>query len=220
MFPRLRSGALALFYRLEEHSRWSALRTLGNSSLVKASVLMPAFGYILLLNESVQSLLTIKYDGWLLKYLPAVWRIWLLFYGSFFLAAASILYAMLCPPKIKQYGSGFEMADREHMHHVNLNQEQTVLGELKLARERMTPIQKQVVPDFQIGDEDAGYRHTAQGARLSRMLVYAWSIMDRSRLTSRMVIFVLFWIGLGLLAIPAGFTFAQVTILALHRLLA
>ena len=41
---------------------------------------MPAFGYILLLNENVHQYLTIKYDGWLLHYLPSVWRVWLLFY--------------------------------------------------------------------------------------------------------------------------------------------
>jgi len=77
---------------LELHARWSGLRTLGNSSIVRASVLMPAFGYMLLLNENVHAYLTIKYDGWILSYLPNVWRIWLLFYGSFFIAFATILY--------------------------------------------------------------------------------------------------------------------------------
>lgn len=51
---------------LELHSRWSVLRTLGGSNLVKASILMPAFGYILLLNENFHQYLTIKYDAWLL----------------------------------------------------------------------------------------------------------------------------------------------------------
>ena len=76
---------------LESHSRWNQLKALGSSNLVRASVLMPAFGYMLLLNDQVHQYLTIKYDGWLLKYLPNVWRIWLLFYGSFFLATATIL---------------------------------------------------------------------------------------------------------------------------------
>jgi hypothetical protein len=33
--------------------RWSQLRLVGQSNLVKASVLTPAFGYVLLLNENV-----------------------------------------------------------------------------------------------------------------------------------------------------------------------
>ena len=74
---------------LEGWSRWNILRSLGNSNLVRASVLMPAFGYMLLLNDNVHQYLTIKYDGWLLHYLPSVWRIWFLFYGSFLLAAAN-----------------------------------------------------------------------------------------------------------------------------------
>jgi ADP-dependent phosphofructokinase/glucokinase len=38
----------------EEHARWSRLRAMGNSGIVKSSVLMPAFGYLLLLNDNVQ----------------------------------------------------------------------------------------------------------------------------------------------------------------------
>jgi hypothetical protein len=52
-----------LFKRLEARSRWSELRDLGQSNLVKASVLMPVFGYLLLLNEHVHQYLTILYDA-------------------------------------------------------------------------------------------------------------------------------------------------------------
>src|SRR5262245_55147275 len=93
------------------HSLWHRLKNLGDSNLVKASVLMPAFGYMLLLNEDVHQYLIIKYDGWLLNYLPSTWRIWLLFYGSFFLAIASILYSICCPREIKLYRSAYEMSD-------------------------------------------------------------------------------------------------------------
>ena len=48
---------------LEARSRWSQLKSLGGSSIVRASVFMPAFGYILLLNENVHHFLTVKYDG-------------------------------------------------------------------------------------------------------------------------------------------------------------
>ena len=85
---------------------------------------MPAFGYILLLNDNVHQYLTVKYDGWLIEHLhlPGVWRIWLLFYGSFLLAAATILYSSFCPDEIKRYPSAFEMADGETEHQYNLGQ--------------------------------------------------------------------------------------------------
>ena len=101
---------------LELHSRWSVLRSLGGSNLVKASVLMPAFGYMLLLNDNVHQYLTIKYDGVLLNYLPNVWRIWLLFYGSFLVALATLLYSYFCPPDVKRYGSPYEKANAEAEH--------------------------------------------------------------------------------------------------------
>jgi hypothetical protein len=113
---------------LKEYSRWSKLRGVGQSYLVRASILMPAFGYILLLNERVQQVLTkIRFENWLLEHLPtwllqrlpswpSTWRIWFLFFGTSFLAIASILFSAFCPAEIKQYGSAFEMATAERNH--------------------------------------------------------------------------------------------------------
>src|SRR5262249_3999128 len=83
---------------LEERSRWSKLRVLGQSSLVRASVLTPVFGYLLLLNDNVRQFLTVQFDaGGLFHYLPSMWRVWMLYYGSFSLAIGSILFGWRCP---------------------------------------------------------------------------------------------------------------------------
>jgi hypothetical protein len=79
------------FSYLETRARWSKLRDLGQSNLVKASVLMPVFGYLLLLNDQIHQFLTIQYDAdWPFRYLPSLWRVWMLFYGSFLLAMGSL----------------------------------------------------------------------------------------------------------------------------------
>src|SRR5260221_7846873 len=102
---------------LEARSRWSELRTLGQSNMVRASVLMPVFGYLLLFNENVRQYLTILYDATgLLRHFPSMWRVWMLYYGSFSLAIGSIFFAILCPVFIKQYASAFQMADTERHH--------------------------------------------------------------------------------------------------------
>jgi hypothetical protein len=44
---------------LETGSRWSKLRELGQSNLVRSSVLMPVVGYLLLLNEHVHAFLVL-----------------------------------------------------------------------------------------------------------------------------------------------------------------
>jgi hypothetical protein len=102
---------------LESRSRWSKLRELGQSNLVRSSVLMPAFGYLLLLNEHIHSFLVIQYDaGWPFNYLPSLWRLWLLFYSTFLLAIGSLLFSWRCPSEIKQYASPYALVDAERPH--------------------------------------------------------------------------------------------------------
>lgn len=80
-----------IFTWLETRSRWSKLRELGQSNLVRASVLMPVFGYLLIFNEHVHEYLTIRYDaGWPFNYLPPMWRIWTLYFGSVSLAIGAM----------------------------------------------------------------------------------------------------------------------------------
>jgi len=78
---------------------------------------MPVFGYLLLLNEHVHSFIVIQYDaGWPFSYLPSLWRVWLLFYGTFFLAMGSMLFSWQCPSEIKRYASPFALVDTERSH--------------------------------------------------------------------------------------------------------
>ena len=104
---------------LEAQSRWSKLRVLGQSNMVRASVLMPVFGYLLLFNEKARQFLTIFYDAnGVFRHFPSMWRVWMLYYGSFSLAIGSLLFAFLCPICIKQYWSAFAMVDAERNNRV------------------------------------------------------------------------------------------------------
>jgi hypothetical protein len=60
---------------LEKRSRWSRLRGFGESGLVKASVLMAVFGYLLLLNDNVHQFLEVRYGelGLHFLHLPSTW---------------------------------------------------------------------------------------------------------------------------------------------------
>lgn len=196
---------------LESHSRWSQLKALGNSNLVRASVLMPAFGYMLLLNDQVHQYLTIKYDGWLLKYLPNVWRIWLLFYGSFFLAAATVLYSAFCPQEVKRHSSAFEMADAEAKHYYNINEAPLVQHKV---RELYSGMPLWMYPYFDMNgmnlEADVSTFANPE-ADLSKFLILQWMIQDMQRRSVRIVLYLLYAIGLSLITIPAALTFLQVT---------
>src|SRR5262245_11803678 len=121
---------------LEKRSRWSDLRNLGQSNLVRASVLLPVFGYLLLFNDTVHQL-TIRYlhDGPV--HLSSMWRIYFLYYGSFLLAAASLFFAWRCPKDIKDYPNHFRMVDAERSHLVAHEQQDRIAKQLKALYESM-----------------------------------------------------------------------------------
>jgi hypothetical protein len=195
---------------LEEHSRWSKLRDLGQSSMVRSSILMPVFGYLLLFNEHVRQYLTIQYDaGWPFGYLPSMWRIWMLYYGSCSLAAGSIFFAWRCPARVKQYGSAFEMADRER-HHRAAHNPTTISKELKDVYERMSNWENSIFtwPKLQPDHPNLGVQSSDQ---LGLGLIHIWEVGDIKWPGWRIATLLLFRAGLILVSIPAVITFLQVT---------
>jgi hypothetical protein len=171
---------------------------------------MPAFGYILLLNDNVHQYLTIKYDGWLLSYLPSVWRIWLLFYGSFFLAAGSLLFNFFCPAYVKQYGTAFEMVDRERDHRHHQHQTEATKRERELLCTSLSTVETSIFERLYLYPLQS---NTPSTDALGTMLIHCWSIYDIKMPALRILIVLLWGTGLTLLAVPALFTFAQVTFL-------
>jgi hypothetical protein len=214
-----------IFEWLETRSRWSKLRELGQSGLVRASVLMPVFGYLLLLNETVQTYLTIHYDtGWPFNYFPSMWRVWMLYYGSFLLALGSILFAWRCPPEVKQYASAFKMVDAERAHRTAHNLTQQISNDLKALYDSMSKWENSIFsmprlkPDLpNLGAGTSPDLTTADQWGLG--LIHIWTVNDIKWPKLRILVFLLFQAGLALLAVPALITFLQVTILLVKRLL-
>lgn len=204
---------------LELHARWSGLRALGSSGLVRASVLMPAFGYMLLLNDNVHQYLTIKYDGILLHYLPTVWRIWFLFYGSFLLAFATILYSLFCPRQIKRYGTPYEQAGAETEHLHQLGSWKGIYEELQSLYTRMCEWEVSLFTMKRLNMtqpvDEAGYRRAT-----ANVLIHSWLVRDIQRPRLRIGIYFLFVIGSSLIALPAAITFLQVCLLLVKRIFA
>jgi hypothetical protein len=204
---------------LEGWSRWNVLRSLGNSNLVRASVLMPAFGYMLLLNDNVHQYLTIKYDGWLLYYLhlPSVWRIWFLFYGTFFLAAATIAHSYFCHINIKHYTSPYEMADTQTQHRLHLYQRSRVLLTLEGLYDDMSEWEKSLVDlePFDFSRRPADMEETVR--QISIGLVHIWTIQSIKHPHLRIGLYITFAFGLLLIAVPAIVTFIQVTLLVVKH---
>jgi hypothetical protein len=187
---------------------------------------MPVFGYLLLLNEHVHHYLIIQYDAeWPFNYLPSMWRVWMLFYGSFLLAIGSILFAWRCPVEIKRYVSAFSLADTERPHLTAHNQTQEIAEKLKALYGSMSEwensifVRPRLKPDLDnLGAGTSDELRT--GDQWGLGLIHIWEVNDIRCPQFRIIIFSLFRLGLFLLAVPAVFTFLQVTLLLAKRLLA
>jgi len=202
---------------LEHQSRWHRLRALGESSYVKASVLMPAFGYLLIISDKIQQFLTVRHDWWLSSF--PLWRIWMLFYGSFFLAAGSILFSIFCKREIKQYESSFDMATAERNHVAYQQLTETLREEIMHLRENATRWEACLHPGPPLHVENRHLGLPSQDFE-SAMLIYKWNFFDVSKPTIRIIVLMLFSAGLILLAIPAAVTLLQVTWLFIEHALA
>jgi hypothetical protein len=213
-----------MFAWLESRSRWSKLRDLGQSNIVRASVLMPVFGYLLLLNEHVHTYLTVRYDAdWPLNLLPSMWRVWMLFYGSFFLAMGSTLFAWWCPAEIKLYASEFQMADTERPHLTAHNLTHQIAAKLKALYESLSnwensifkmPRLKPDLPNLGAGTSP----DLTTGDHWGLGLIHIWRVSDIKHPKMRILILVFFRAGIVLLTVPAIVTLLQVTKHLLRRI--
>lgn len=210
----------------EARSRWSKLRNLGQSSLVRASVLMPVLGHLLLLNEHVHQFLTIQHDAdWPFNSLHPMWRVWMLYYGSAILAAGSMLFAWQCPAVIKDYASDYKMVEAERDHLVAHNLTGQIAKDLQTLYQGMSAWENalftlpRLKPDQpNLGAGTAPELTTSDQWGLG--LIHIWTANDIKHPQLRIVSFFLFGTGLVLLAIPAIFTFLQVTLLLVKHIAA
>jgi hypothetical protein len=192
--------------------------------MVRASVLTPVFGYLLLLNDQVRQYLTIQFDaGGLFHYLPSMWRVWMLYYGSFFLAIGSVLFAWRCPAYVKQYASAFQMADGERPNRTAQHETEHLRQELKDLYDGMSGWENSVFklrrlqPDHSnLGVGVIPNLHSSDQWGLG--LIHIWSVNDIKQPWWRIATLALFATGLFLLAVPAFLTFVQVTFHLAFRL--
>src|SRR5712672_873411 len=210
---------------LEARSRWSMLRELGQSNLVKASVLMPVFGYLLLLNENVHAYLTIQFDtNWPFNLVPSMWRIWMLFYGSFFVAMASILFSWQCPVEIKQYATPYSLVDSERSHITAQGLTGQIAQKIKVLYGRLSRWEYKIfgLPRLDPDHPNLGagtLPDVPAGDQWGLGLIHIWTVNNLKHPKLRICVHLLFWCGMVLLAFPAAITFMQVTMVLGNKLL-
>src|SRR5258708_26382115 len=86
---------------------WSRLRSIGNSSLAKSSIVIPIIGYLILFNEKLQDYLRISSDllGYAHPEASSLPRLLFIYFGLCFVAFASALFSWFCPLQVKKFAS-------------------------------------------------------------------------------------------------------------------
>jgi hypothetical protein len=91
---------------------WTALRPIGNSSIVKLTILVPAIGYLIIFNDKLVGYVDLireisgLNDGSGLSVPPRLFQI---YFGLCFVAVASAIYSLACPSIIKRYPSAIDL---------------------------------------------------------------------------------------------------------------
>lgn len=102
---------------------WSMLRTLGQSRLLKLTVVAPFLGTLILFNENLVSMLTLSpavVGRWFgVEATPAaakaftLTRLQLTYFGLVFLGTAAFLFSVLCPREIKRFSTPVDFIEFE-----------------------------------------------------------------------------------------------------------
>jgi len=150
-----------------------------------------------------------------------MWRIYFLYYGSFLLAVGALLFARQCPEDIKNYAAHYKMVDAERDHLVAHNQQHQIANQVKALYADMSEWEKSI---FDLPRLDPTLPNLGAGGVVQTSdqwglgLIHIWSIENLIQPTLRIIVYLLFRVGLLLVAIPACVTFLQVTWFLLKRL--
>lgn len=205
----MRQVVLNAIWTADAYSRWHRLRGLGNSSLVRLSLLMPVIGYLILLNKSVGEHLQLdpRIAIWLSD---SPFRLLLIYYGTFLVAAGSAIYALWCPYIVKKYASEVEYSAAELDFVSTPNHRQQFISEVENQMTRASRLQREL-PGYASSasiladpsDENAGI--------LRELLALQWHLRDTSFRFARVVCASVFIAGFAILLVPAVITFFEVS---------
>lgn len=134
------------------------------------------------------------------------------------MAIATLLYSYFCPPDVKRYGSPYEKANAETEHVHRLGGMNGVANEYSEVYDALTEREDSIYPFYKMELGNPPPDAAGQLKRISKCLVQMWLMRNLKRPRLRGAIYILFALGLALIAVPAVFTFTQVSLIAAKHL--
>lgn len=186
---------------------WSELRSIGNSRIVQASILMPVIGYLLLFNDEIVKLSGLIFNG---DADPPLTRLYFTYYGLTLLAVGSVIYAWFCPMVVKKYPAPVEyfLAEgtffSDHDHYLYL------LNAVILGLQRDGK--------YMLDDGEEGYireyvlqQFHPDNMNLPQVMNSRYKLIDASRRNWRYACAFFLFSGLLVLAVPTIWTLLEVS---------
>lgn len=194
-------------------AEWVNLRRIGQSKVVRLTILVPIFGYLILFNEEIVHLFEVSTQvvkG--LNTVPVIQevisndtktRLYFFYFGFTFLGIGSLIYQVFCPGLIKDYSSEREFL-REEVGLVTkkrFNRMASYLEQENLA----SPIDvNDAVDEYANATSLMPKQREAQidAAKMDIMVLFWWS-ENVSRVVARHAILFFYLVGFCVLAIPS-----------------
>jgi hypothetical protein len=91
---------------------WTSLRPVGNSIIVKLTILVPLIGYLIIFNDKLAGYVDLVREVSGLDAssgLSVPPRLFQIYFGLCFIAVASAIYSLACPSIIKRYASAIDL---------------------------------------------------------------------------------------------------------------
>lgn len=229
--------------KIDSWCKWDRLRATGNSRLVRLTILVPVFGYLILFNDTIIRYLELSNiyfkDAFIEQSFSIFYRLYFFYFGFTFLAIAALIYWFWCPPLIQSYGSAAEFyrvegptTDERRLRLMALTILRPQFSEtctkrglelepfwISLGRTRpegMTDAQARVFWE----EMDRFIAQRAKGAESEKAHIMTQFFVPQksARPILRRVVFSLYAAGFIILAVPTIHAFISVTTTVLERL--
>ena len=192
----------------------SSLTLLGQSKLVKMTMLIPIFGYLILFNESVVSFVLTSFDlvGLGFTEVQEKTKLYYIYFGLTSLGLASFVYQISCPQLMKEYSSVRQYL-RENIDYMTLHRVESICNHV-VTRNGSTHQVTSNIQDIirRINDEQLSSPEKDDLLRNSSidLLQHFWNFSTWSSFLLRGLVSVLFIIGFLCLIIPSFKMFVAV----------
>lgn len=191
---------------IDEWTRWTNLREVGNLWAVKLTVLIPVIGYLVLFNSNIVEYLRLSSEvtsaPFQLDTNEIGFRLLCIYFGLCAIAAASILYTIFCPEEIKLHRNApaYIDAEKENTGSAMLSVMESVLRDNDPSSLEWISM---IDPLMRPMDSPLDRKIDALRKNSTDLMDLYYDYMNESRPRIRITIASIFLLGFGLLAIPS-----------------